>query len=191
MDKNELKNLIEERNEKRKPLVKITFEDLTSFSINDHQYKMISDHNNSFDVHQFEMTFNSSFSKFDYIVGQLFDDQLRLRGFYDAGRENADGPFIDQLNDILVEQLIFSDDLYIIQNLEPRPIPVPRSNSRRRRSRRGRQRNRRSNADNKNGGFKTTTTKVQNNEGKRKMVVKEKRKTGNHDFVIKENKKGK
>lgn len=190
MDKNELKDLIEERNAKRKPMVKITFEDLTSFSINDHQYKMISDHNNSFDVHQFEMAFNSSFSKFDYIVGQLFDNQLRLRGFYEAGRDNAEGPFIGQLNDILVEQLIFSDDIYIIQNLEPRPIPVPRSSSRRRRSRRGRQRNRR-NSDNKNGGFKTTTTKVQNNEGKRKMVVKEKRKNGNHNFVIKENKKGK
>ncbi|WP_054668918.1 YutD-like domain-containing protein [Lentilactobacillus senioris] len=129
MDKNELKDLIEERNAKRKPMVKITFEDLTSFSINDHQYKMISDHNNSFDVHQFEMAFNSSFSKFDYIVGQLFDNQLRLRGFYEAGRDNADGPFIGQLNDILVEQLIFSDDIYIIQNLEPRPIPVPRSSS--------------------------------------------------------------
>ena len=189
MDKNELNNLIEERNEKRKPMVKITFEDLTSFSINDHQYKMISNHNNSFSVHQFEMAFNSSFSKFDYIVGQLFDNQLRLRGFYEAGRENAEGPFIDQLNDILVEQLIFSDDIYIIQNLEPRPIPTPRSNSRRKRSRRGRQRNKRS-SDNKNAGFKTTTTKVKDNEGKRKMVVKEKRKNGNHNFVIKEKKKG-
>ena len=189
MDKNELRDLISQRNEKRKPMVKITFDNFDSFSINDHEYKMVSNHNDSFSFRQFEMAFNSSFSKFDYIVGQLFDGQLRLRGFYESGRENAEGPFIDQLNDILVEQLIFNDDIYVIQNLEPRPIPVPRNNSRRRRSRRGKPRSRRNETEKSASNSKANSPK-NNKEQQRKMVVKEKRRGGNHDFVIKENKKG-
>ncbi|WP_172189429.1 YutD-like domain-containing protein [Lentilactobacillus kribbianus] len=191
MDRNDLKKIIDERNEQRHSLGSITREDENNLLINDHKYQLIENHRDSFDFFQFEQHFNSAFSKFDYIVGETQQDQLLLRGFYEDTRENATGPFISQLTDIRLEELDFSESYYVIHNLEARPIPAARkSNSRHRRSRHSRRNRRDNNRDFKEKRVKKEGSSIKNNQGT-KVVVKEQSKKGNHQFVIKERRKEK
>ena len=59
-------------------------------------------------------------TKFDYIVGDWSNEQLRLRGFYKDDRPVTDAEKISRLEDYLLEYCSYGCAYFVLENAEPR-----------------------------------------------------------------------
>ena len=74
----------------------------------------------AFDVIAFTQRFSAILTKFDYIVGDWGNEQLRLRGFYKDERSVAPENKISRLEDYLLEYCNYGCAYFVLENLEPR-----------------------------------------------------------------------
>lgn len=92
-------------------------------SIEGSQYEIIEDATNTFDPVLFKQRYTDLFEKFDYIVGDMAYDKLRLRGFYEESVEDVPVDMhISSLEDYLVEYCNFGVKYYVLKRLDEKTV---------------------------------------------------------------------
>lgn len=129
------------------------------------QFTVLENHKDALDATRFGQRFSEIMLKYDYIVGDWLNDQLRLKGFYEDERPNTrKTDCISRLSEYLREYCAFGCAYFILKNEEPQLIVFEeeteprrkrrRSNNRRNSSQESRDRER--NASQKNKGQKAS-----------------------------------
>lgn len=130
------------------------------------QFTVLENHKDALDATRFGQRFSEIMLKYDYIVGDWSNDQLRLKGFYEDERPNTrKTERISRLSEYLREYCAFGCAYFILKNEEPQLIVFEeeseprrkrrRSNSRRNSSQEAREKDR--NASQKNKSQKASS----------------------------------
>lgn len=62
---------------------------MKKIKVDEIEYEIIEDNRNSFDLEEFKNRYTEYFHDFDYVVGDIAYNKLRLKGFYDDNNKNA------------------------------------------------------------------------------------------------------
>lgn len=84
------------------------------------EFELVADTKDAFDRVAFNQRFSEILTKFDYIVGDWSNEQLRLRGFYKDSREVTSELKISRLEDYLLEYCSFGCAYFVLENLAPK-----------------------------------------------------------------------
>ncbi|MHC3662733.1 YutD family protein [Streptococcus suis] len=103
---------------------------------------ILEDYKNAFDQTIFGQRFSQLMLKFDYIVGDWGNEQLRLRGFYTDDKNVKSDLKISRLDDYLTEYCNFGCAYFVLANLNPQDLPAEEEDRPRRKRSRSRNRNR-------------------------------------------------
>lgn len=57
--------------------------------VNDIRYEMVKDYRDAFDLNDFISHYTDFYEDYDYIVGDIAYNKLRLKGFYDSENKKA------------------------------------------------------------------------------------------------------
>ena len=84
------------------------------------EFELVENYKEAFDLTAFHQRFSEILNKFDYIVGDWGNEQLRLRGFYrdEKAKENAEK--ISRLQDYLLEYCNYGCAYFVLENAQPR-----------------------------------------------------------------------
>ncbi|WP_394404684.1 YutD family protein [Streptococcus sp. 20-1249] len=103
---------------------------------------LVEDYRDAFDQTVFGQRFSQIMLKFDYIVGDWGNEQLRLKGFYKDEKAVKTDIKISRLEDYLTEFCNFGCAYFVLENPNPQELPAePEEKPKRRRSRNNRNRN--------------------------------------------------
>ena len=80
----------------------------------------------AFDVTAFNQRFSEVLTKFDYIVGDWSNEQLRLRGFYKDDRTEEKLEKISRLQDYLLEYCSYGCAYFVLENEAPKRASLTR-----------------------------------------------------------------
>ena len=121
------------------------------------EFELIENYKEGFDLTAFHQRFSEILTKFDYIVGDWGNEQLRLRGFYKDERANESDEKISRLEDYLLEYCSYGCAYFVLENPNPQRASFDKKShgkketesrsKRSRNSRSGSNRNRRSERD--------------------------------------------
>ncbi|HEM3347803.1 TPA: DUF1027 domain-containing protein [Streptococcus suis] len=103
---------------------------------------LLEDYKNAFDQTIFGQRFSQLMLKFDYIVGDWGNEQLRLRGFYTDDKNVKSDLKISRLDDYLTEYCNFGCAYFVLANPNPKDLPAEEEDRPRRKRSRSRNRNR-------------------------------------------------
>ncbi|CYU04667.1 DUF1027 domain-containing protein [Streptococcus suis] len=103
---------------------------------------LLEDYKNAFDQTIFGQRFSRLMLKFDYIVGDWGNEQLRLRGFYTDDKNVKSDLKISRLDDYLTEYCNFGCAYFVLANPNPQDLPAEEEDRPRRKRSRSRNRNR-------------------------------------------------
>ncbi|HEL2123252.1 TPA: DUF1027 domain-containing protein [Streptococcus suis] len=103
---------------------------------------LLEDYKNAFDQTIFGQRFSQLMLKFDYIVGDWGNEQLRLRGFYIDDKNVKSDLKISRLDDYLTEYCNFGCAYFVLANPNPQDLPAEEEDRPRRKRSRSRNRNR-------------------------------------------------
>ncbi|HEM4029350.1 TPA: DUF1027 domain-containing protein [Streptococcus suis] len=103
---------------------------------------LLEDYKNAFDQTIFGQRFSQLMLKFDYIVGDWGNEQLRLRGFYTDDKNVKSDLKISRLDDYLTEYCNFGCAYFVLANPNPQDLPTKEEDRPRRKRSRSRNRNR-------------------------------------------------
>ncbi|HEM4420008.1 TPA: DUF1027 domain-containing protein [Streptococcus suis] len=103
---------------------------------------LLEDYKNAFDQTIFGQRFSQLMLKFDYIVGDWGNEQLRLRGFYTDDKNVKSDLKISRLDDYLTEYCNFGCAYFVLANSNPQDLPAEEEDRPRRKRSRSRNRNR-------------------------------------------------
>ncbi len=121
--------------------------DADTFRFQDFEYKLIENHRDAFDIERMEERFTDYLFKYDYIVGDIAYEKLRLRGFFDDGRKGVPIDMkISHLEDYLIEYCNFGCQYFVFERVEKNeedPEPYFRRPKKSNRGRRGKRRTQR------------------------------------------------
>ncbi|GLB46711.1 hypothetical protein WR164_06900 [Philodulcilactobacillus myokoensis] len=118
MNRKSIEELIEENVKQERPLADVKQLTENKLTINGHHYEIVANPSDSFEIDQFQRKYNPMLSKYDFIVGDISFDQLRLKGFYADSREVNNNGKISSLQDYLMEYCNFGVHYYVLCNLE-------------------------------------------------------------------------
>lgn len=102
------------------------------------EFDLLLNHKEAFDQTVFGQRFSQIMLKFDYIVGDWGNEQLRLKGFYKDDKAVASNLKISRLDDYLLEYCNFGCAYFVLGNENPQEMPAEaeeRFGRRRKRSR--------------------------------------------------------
>ena len=101
------------------------------------QFTVLENHKDALDATRFGQRFSEIMLKYDYIVGDWSNDQLRLKGFYEDERPNTrKTDRISRLTEYLREYCAFGCAYFILKNEEPQLIVFEEETEPRRKRRR-------------------------------------------------------
>ena len=103
---------------------------------------LLEDYKNAFDQTIFGQRFSQLMLKFDYIVGDWGNEQLRLMGFYKDDKNVKSDLKISRLDDYLTEYCNFGCAYFVLANTNPQDLPAVEEDRPRRKRSRSRNRNR-------------------------------------------------
>lgn len=92
-------------------------------------FELVENQNDAFDATVFGQRFSEVLTKFDYIVGDWSNEQLRLRGFYKEERPVTDAEKISRLEDYLLEYCSYGCAYFVLENTEPRRASFDKKSS--------------------------------------------------------------
>ena len=92
-------------------------------------FELVENQNDAFDATVFGQRFSEVLTKFDYIVGDWSNEQLRLRGFYKDVRPVTDAEKISRLEDYLLEYCSYGCAYFVLENAEPRRASFDKKSS--------------------------------------------------------------
>lgn len=94
--------------------------DKTHLRIDQASYEIIHDYQGALNVQTLENRYTDFFEKYDYIVGDLSRDALRLRGFYTDHQKKVPVDMrISYLEDYLAEFCNFGCPFFVLKRLDP------------------------------------------------------------------------
>ena len=93
------------------------------------EFELIENYKEGFDLTAFHQRFSEILTKFDYIVGDWGNEQLRLRGFYKDERANESDEKISRLEDYLLEYCSYGCAYFVLENAEPRRASFDKKSS--------------------------------------------------------------
>ena len=127
MDRETMKNKTEAQVIERAAETRLVHLPENQISINDHVYTILTDYRNAFDDLKIKARFSEILIKYDYIVGDIAADQLRLKGFYSIDRTNVNAnQTIATLEDYLFEYVNFGAPYFVLQNMNPKIVTTRR-----------------------------------------------------------------
>lgn len=85
---------------------------------------LVEDYREAFDQTVFGQRFSQLMLKFDYIVGDWGNDQLRLKGFYKDEKAVRNDTKIGHLEDYLLEFCNYGCPYFVLANANPIDLPV-------------------------------------------------------------------
>lgn len=83
---------------------------------------ILANEKDAFNATVFSQRFSEILLKYDYIVGDLGNEQLRLKGFYKDDRDVKKANRISRLDDYLKEYCNFGCAYFVLENKEPRAV---------------------------------------------------------------------
>lgn len=104
------------------------------------ELQLVDNYRDAFDQTAFGQRFSQLMLKFDYIVGDWGNEQLRLKGFYKDDKAVKQDIKISHLEDYLMEYCNFGCAYFVLEN--PNPIELPEDIEERPARKRSRNRNR-------------------------------------------------
>ncbi|WP_420062702.1 YutD family protein [Leuconostoc lactis] len=139
--------------------------------------ELVEDFKSAFDLDMLAVRYTPLLAQYDYIVGDISAEQLRLKGFYRNDKNVANDDKIEALQDYLYEYVNFGAPYFLLENVNPRPLEQearPKNANRSRRNQR-----RKSNSEKEKRVIKPPiahkTAKSNNKKpGKRAFVIKQK-----------------
>ncbi|MGT2803100.1 YutD family protein [Streptococcus henryi] len=174
----------------------ITFEN--QVKSDDYSFVILENIKDAFDPTVFSQRFSEILLKYDYIVGDWGNEQLRLKGFYKDNKDAKKSNRISRLDDYIKEYCNFGCAYFILENPEPQEVTFEeeRSSKRRKSSRKrsgNRSREEVKSANNKvtNKHFSTQKRKdnrVRDERSKKRQQQKEIQSAKQH-FVIRKKEK--
>ena len=98
------------------------------------EFELVENYKEAFDLTAFHQRFSEILNKFDYIVGDWGNEQLRLRGFYrdEKAKENAEK--ISRLQDYLLEYCNYGCAYFVLENAQPRRAAFDKKSHHKRKS---------------------------------------------------------
>lgn len=91
--------------------------------INERAYLLLKNYRDAYDSQKLATRFSVFLEKYDYLVGDIAANQLRLRGFYKEGTDGVPrSQQINTLQDYLYEEINFGAPYFVLQNLEPHMV---------------------------------------------------------------------
>ncbi|MHA8110945.1 YutD family protein [Lactobacillaceae bacterium Melli_B4] len=191
MDRNQIEELATEKRLNRKPLAQIEQLAANEFSINGYKYQLVVNEGEAFDLAALRDVYNTFFSKYDYILGDIGYGQLRLTGFY-ADEQNVDAvDKISVVKDYLVEYCNFGAPYFILHNLEAKKVkPVKKRSTRNAKSNSRNKSSSKKKGNNKHAFIEEKVTRRNPPINKRKSVlVTESKGKGKRHFKIRQKQK--
>ncbi|UQS85219.1 YutD family protein [Apilactobacillus apisilvae] len=176
MDRKTIEEKVEELRNKKRPLAKISQENEHKLLINGHDYEIITNIDNCFDLELFKQQYNPIFSRYNYIVGDYGYGILRLKGFFnDESSVNPQFQF-SSIEDYIYEYANIGAKYFVIHNLEAHNNFNNKGNRTSFRKRK-----------NRRHGFEEKITKQKRPINKRKnMKITKSDGKGKRHFIIKE-----
>ncbi|WP_208559344.1 YutD family protein [Marinilactibacillus kalidii] len=95
--------------------------DHDTLSLNGDAYKVVENYREALDLEMLEARYSDFLDKYDYIVGDISYEKLRLRGFYYS--KNKKVPIdmrISSLKDYLTEYCNFGCAYFVLERMEPK-----------------------------------------------------------------------
>lgn len=93
--------------------------DTDTFLLSNVEYKLIDNHKEAFDLEMMEERYTDYLLKYDYIVGDIAYEKLRLRGFYEDRRKGVPIDMkISNLEDYLIEYCSFGCAYFVFERSE-------------------------------------------------------------------------
>ena len=86
-------------------------------------FTLVENSKDAFDATAFTQRFSEVLTKFDYIVGDWSNEQLRLRGFYKNERAEESLEKISRLQDYLLEYCSYGCAYFVLENEAPKRAP--------------------------------------------------------------------
>lgn len=84
------------------------------------EFDLVDNFKEGFAITAFNQRFSDILTKFDYIVGDWGNEQLRLRGFYKDDKANGSEEKISRLEEYLLEYCNYGCAYFVLENLQPR-----------------------------------------------------------------------
>lgn len=90
--------------------------------------ELVDNFKDAFDVDKLAIRYTPLLAQYDYIVGDISAEQLRLKGFYHNDKSVANQDKIQTLQDYLYEYVNFGAPYFVLENINPR-VREPRENT--------------------------------------------------------------
>lgn len=84
------------------------------------EFLILENEKDAFDVVVFSQRFSEILLKYDYIVGDWGNEQLRLKGFYRDDKSENTSNHISRLEDYIKEYCNFGCAYFVLENLNPK-----------------------------------------------------------------------
>lgn len=121
MDRDTLKERTRLQQEERKSAYKIN-QEANEIEIDKLTLELVENFKNAFDADMLAVRYTPLMAQYDYIVGDISADQLRLKGFYQNDRNVSEQQKIMTLQDYLYEYVNFGAPYFVLENINPRPF---------------------------------------------------------------------
>ena len=143
-------------------------------------FELVENQNDAFDATVFGQRFSEVLTKFDYIVGDWSNEQLRLRGFYKDDRPVTDAEKISRLEDYLLEYCSYGCAYFVLENQAPKRASFDKKMRKKeeenlpRRGKKPSQNKRKPNADKRNRRRHKDQKSQKEDKGQRHFVIRQK-----------------
>lgn len=100
--------------------------------INQLKYRVVTNYRNALDSELLKLKFDPFLEKYDYLVGDVSSDKLRLKGFFKgtSNKINLDKR-VETIEDYIYEYLNPGVAFFVLESLTPKKIKVPARNKKR------------------------------------------------------------
>lgn len=93
--------------------------DLHMIQADGRYFEMVSEYRNAFDEEQFANRYSDILDKYDFVVGDIGYDQLRLKGFYkDANKKVEASKRFSAIQDYILEYCNFGCAYFVLRRLD-------------------------------------------------------------------------
>lgn len=159
--------------------------DTDTFRFKNIEYKLIEDYREAFDIEMMEHRFTDYLLKYDYIVGDIAYEKLRLRGFYDDSRKGVPIDMkISNLEDYLIEYCNFGCQYFVFERIEKEKADPESYFKRPKRTKRGRKNTDRNRTRAQKGGQPPKRTQAKRTNQQEKAINHSSKKKNKADFEV-------
>lgn len=169
------------------------------FMINQKEYKLLTNFRDGFNLESFNDRYSDVLNKYDFIVGDIGFDQLRLKGFFENYRKKvAVDQKISALEDYLYEYCNFGCAYFVLEKVE-KDKEVVEKRTAHIKEKKGKPRTPKQQTRKKNQGSFKNQKKGKNNQsaktkpnqrGKKQETPGKEKKSGERHFTIRQKNQG-